>query len=91
MIEKIFDTEAFRRSHSHRIAYIEGKLDMCEEIRELASILMARNQLSPFKVATDFEDGQIAAFSAILESLAAIEQASEDKSFQEVKAETFDS
>lgn len=83
-MNKVLDAEVYKCSHTHRMAYIEGKLDMCEEIKELAHIILARNQVSPFKPTTDFEEGQVAALSAIIESIMALEETTETQESKDV-------
>ena len=82
-MEKIFDHEAYKNSYSHRIAYVEGKLDLCEELIQLTHIILANTKISPFKPTTDFEEGQMAAFSAILENLAVIQRSAQTQGIDE--------
>jgi hypothetical protein len=76
-MSKIIDAEVYQRSHPLRIAFLDGKLSMCDEIKELANIILARANISPFKPTTDFEEGQIAALTAIIEACATFEAGAE--------------
>lgn len=78
-MNRILDEQLFEQSHPLRLAYREGKLDMCDEIKELAFTLLAKTRVNPFKEQNDFERGQLAALTAIIESCNSIEQAVETK------------
>lgn len=72
---KIAETEAFQKHHSLRIAYHEGRLSMCEQIRDLTVELLDKHQIDPFKLNNDYEAGKIDAVKAILECCLIFEQA----------------
>lgn len=74
MDNKVLDRDAYKHSYSHRLAYVEGKLDLCDEIIQIAHVLLANNKISPFKTNNEFEEGQLAALSAILESVNHIQE-----------------
>lgn len=80
---KVFDHEAYKKSYSHRLAYAEGKLDLCEQIVELAHIILANNKVSLFKPNSEFEEGQVAALSAILDSIASIQESTTAQSLDD--------
>lgn len=89
-MDKIFDQETYKNSFSHRIAYVEGKLDLCDEIIQIAHLILANNRISPFKPTSDFEEGQVAAMSAILESIATIQRSAAQAQELTDKSVTFD-
>jgi hypothetical protein len=78
---RLIDTETYERSQPLRMAYLDGKLDLCEQIRELVQIIIARNNVSPHKPTSDYEEGQVAALSAIVEALQAIEQGADKQTY----------
>lgn len=76
-MDKLFDHEAYKTSYSHRMAYIEGKLDICDEIIQIAHFILANNRVNLFKPNSDFEEGQVTALTAILDSIAVIQKSAE--------------
>jgi hypothetical protein len=64
-----------------KLAFNQGRLAMCEEIRELAQMILTTSNINPFSLKNEFEEGQMAALVQIIETCMAIEEAQvkEDK------------
>lgn len=78
-MERILDETIYNQSHAIRVAYREGKLDCLEQIKELATDLLAEAKINPFSVDSAFEEGQQVALCAVIERCLAIEQSLESK------------
>jgi hypothetical protein len=82
---KVIEQEVYQRSHPLRMAFLEGRLGMCEEIKELAHILLVKNNASPYKPSSEFEEGQVAALAAIIEACIAVEESVAQQSAADTK------
>jgi hypothetical protein len=78
------DSEIYTSVPSLLLAFNDGKLAMCEEIRSFIHHLMVENKLNPFRKNTEFEEGQLYALSAIIQGCTIFEESQH----QEVEKES---
>lgn len=67
--------ELYENNSSLRIAFADGKLAMCEEIRDIIHHFMAQHNINPFKDNNEFQEGQMSALTAIIQQCSVIEDA----------------
>jgi hypothetical protein len=66
--------EFYESNSSLKIAFTDGRLAMCEEIRDMIHHIMAQSHINPFKENTDFQEGQLFALTAIIQQCMILEE-----------------
>lgn len=62
----VLHDNAYEASHSLRIAFADGQLEMCELVIAMTQRMMVEKNLTISKRKNEFENGQIEAFTAII-------------------------
>lgn len=73
-MKRVLDSDIYQRSQPLRLAFREGQAHMIDQIKELAVLMLSQSVYHPFVDNGDFEAGQHAAISAIIDSCSAIEE-----------------
>lgn len=65
---KLLDEDWYEKSHILRTAFFDGQLAMCEYVGFIISRVMTENSLSRSGDKSEYESGQIHAYTTIIEN-----------------------
>lgn len=81
----ILDDRAYDTSHSLRTAFADGQLEMCELVIAITQRMMVERNLTISKHKNEFENGQIDAFTSIINGCAGFLSQNRKELFADVK------